>query len=257
MSKNKINEDINQPRLIGFLKSRNDSSESSKEVFQEPIQDIEVTQETGATIITRDSSTTDPNCCNSTVNTISKRKHPSSSPDTRSSPPTKTIRNCPTISFPKMSEIDNMEKRLHDSLTKSLTESLTTSLTASLQGAKDAKLQDAIESINNTVNRMMQCSSAMNHQAANMDQIKSQVSQIQEDYEKAKVSHDAVKSKVMYLEKKSLESNLVIRGISEEKFEKESVTLEKIYSVLVRVIVVDNDVERNLAVRRIGIRRCR
>ena len=253
MSKYKIKKDINQPRLIGFLKSRNDSIEANKDLLQDP--NPEIATEIGTTEIGRESDSTGQNCCNNISN--SKRKHPSSSPDTKTSPPLKSIRNCPTISAPRMSVIDNMEKRLHDSLTKSLTESLTTSLTASLQGANDAKLQDAINSMNNAVNRMMQCSTAMNLQAANMEQIKTQVNQIQEDCEKSKVSQDAVRSKVMYLERKSLESNLVIRGIAEEKFEKESVTLEKIYSVLVRAIVADNDIERKLAVRRIGIRRCR
>ena len=156
-----------------------------------------------------------------------------------------------------MSEIEDMEKRLHDSLTRSLTESLTTSLTASLQSTNDTKLQDAITRMNNAFNKMMQCSSSMNHKAANMDSIQAQVLKIQEDRDKAKADQDAIQSKVTLLERKSLEFNLVIRGIPEEKLEKEAVTLEKIYSDLVKAIVADNDIEQNLAVRRIGITRCK
>ena len=266
MSKYKIKEDINQPRLIGFLKNRNKSSNSNKETSQE-VSDSPTDKEL-EDLNCCNTLISDPNCCDkqdsnptyptTTVKAIlSERKHPSSSPDTRNSPPTKSIKNCPALSPVKMSEIDNMEKRLHDSLTKSLTASLTTSLTASLQTTNDVKLQDAIDSMNNAVNKMMQCSSSMNQHAMNIDRVQAQVTHMQEEYEKTRVSHDAVKSKVMFLEKKSLESNLVIRGISEEKFEKESVTLEKIYLVLVQTIAADNDIERNLAVRRIGIKRCR
>ena len=263
ISKYRIKEDINQPRLLGFLKSRNESSDSSKETFHEAADSI--TDREPKELKSCNTPTNDLNRCNtqvrnSTVNdktSLSKRKHPSSSPDTRNSPPTKSIRNCPTSLPAKMSEINNMEERLHDSLTKSLTASLTTSLTTSLQTANDVKLQDAIDSMNNAVNKMMQCSSSMNQHALNIDRVQAQVTHMQEEYEKSRASHDTVKSKVMLLEKKSLESNLVIRGISEERFEKESVTLEKVYSVLVRAIVADNDIERNLAVRRIGIKRCR
>ena len=154
-------------------------------------------------------------------------------------------------------EIESMEKRLHDSLTRSLTESLTTSLTASLQGAKDNDLQNAIASMNNAVTQMMQCSSAMNLHVSNLDRVQTEVIKIQETHEEMRVKQDSMKSKVTYLEKKSLESSLVIRGIPEEKFEKESTTLNKIYGELLNVIVADNESERELAVRRIGIKRCK
>ena len=140
---------------------------------------------------------------------------------------------------------------------KSLTESLTTSLTASLQGAKDKDLQNAIASMNNAVTQMMQCSSAMNLHASNLDRVQTEVSKIQETQDEMRVNQDTMKSKVTYLEKKSLESNLVIRGLPEEKYEKESVTLNKVYGELAKVIVADNDAERELAVRRIGIKRCK
>ena len=59
------------------------------------------------------------------------------------------------------------------------------------------------------------------------------------------------------MEERSLDSNLIIKGIPESKWEKEHEVKTKIYDELSKTIVANSEQERQQIVRRIGIKQCK
>ena len=114
MSKYKIKEDANQPRLLGYLKSRNTSTDNSELGTTLSDPDPDNSLETSTV-----NKPTELKSCNALVTQIcdrsQKRKHPSSSPDCKTSPPSKSSKNSPIKPVDKVkmtdTEIDNMEKK--------------------------------------------------------------------------------------------------------------------------------------------------
>ena len=64
-------------------------------------------------------------------------------------------------------------------------------------------------------------------------------------------------SKITAIENKSLENNLIIKGITDEKWEKEASAVSKVYQEISATIEAENEEERMTAIKQMGLRRCR
>ena len=66
-----------------------------------------------------------------------------------------------------------------------------------------------------------------------------------------------IEAKLLSIENRTLENWLVIRGLSEGEYEKQSETRKKIRGALVSLISGENDTEKEQAVKILEIHRCR
>ena len=237
MSNRKLKPDVNQLPLTKYVKSNNNTN-----------------------ILTHENqSFTSAGVPDSSPTTAKKRKNPceSASLQDRISPPTKKI------STAIMSEEDynKMEQKLHTNLSASLTTSLTETLTENLKGSMqtmiDKSLTTAISTMNSATKQMLESSTAMNNQSAVIKELKEENMILNQKLFKLETAHNKLATKVNALESNALENNLIIKGVFDEKWEKETVILNKIYPEIAATIEADSMEERMSSIRKIGIRRCK
>ena len=192
-----------------------------------------------------------------------KRKNPceGSSPKDKISPPYKKVN--PEEKLFNMTEDDftKMENKLSTNLTASLTTSLSASLSASLKEDMkdmiDSSLAGAIQTMNNASAQMTESSNAMNNQNVVIKELKEENKQLNRRLFQLETAHKKLTSKMNVIENRTLENNLVFRGIVDEKWEKESTVVSKIHQEIGLTIEADTEEEREEATKKIGIRRCR
>ena len=242
MSK-KLKPDVNQLPLTKYVKTNNNTNILTHEI-QQP-----------SPISTPDSNTTQDN----PPNIAKKRKNPceSTSPQEKISPPNKKI----STAIMSEEEYNKMEQKLHTNLTASLTNSLTETLTENLKGSMqimiDNSLATAIDTMNNASKQMLESSTAMTSQSMVIKELKEENKILNRKLFKLESAHNKLTTKVNAMENNALENNLIIKGIFDEKWEKETVILNKIYPEIAATIEADSNEERMNCVRRIGIRRCK
>ena len=191
-----------------------------------------------------------------------KRKNPREgiSPNDKISPPCKKVN--PEDKLFNMMEEDftRMENKLSTnlaSLSTSLSASLSASLKEDMKDMIDSSLAGAIASMNNASARMTERSNAMNKQNVVIKELQEENKQLNRRLFKLETANKKLTTKISAIENRSLENNIVFRGISDEKWEKEVSSVNKVYEEIGLMIVADSDEERQEATKRIGIRRCR
>ena len=192
-----------------------------------------------------------------------KRKNPCEgiSPNDKVSPPYKKVN--PEDKLFNMTEEDftRMENKLSTNLTASLSTSLSASLSASLKEDMkemiDSSLAGAIATMNDASARMTESSNAMNKQNVVIKELQEENKQLNRRLFKLETANKKLTNKMSAIESRSLENNIVFRGISDEKWEKEASSVNKVYGEIGLTIAADNEEERQEATKRIGIRRCR
>ena len=154
-----------------------------------------------------------------------------------------------------------MEQKLHTnlsaSLTTSLTETLTENLKDSMQTMIDNSLATAINTMNSASKQMMESSTAMTTQSIVIKELKEENRILNRKLYKLETAHNKLATKVNAMGNNALENNLIIKGVFDEKWEKETVILNKIYPEIASAIEADSTEERMNSVRKIGIRRCK
>ena len=199
-----------------------------------------------------------------------KRKNPceGTSPKEKISPPYKKINPNEDLKGPiSMSEEEykKMENNLHTKLTASLTTSLTESLSSSLKDSLkddmknmiDSSLAGAIESMNNASARMTESSNLMNRHGLVITELQEENKKLNRRLFNLETTNKKLTSKITAIENRSLETNLIIKGIEDEKWEKEGSSVAKVYQEIAATIEADNQEERMTAIKKMGIRRCR
>ena len=206
MSNKRLKPEANQLPLTKYVKANNNNNI----VAQDEVEKI----------IVQDPSVSPNNMCK-------KRKNPckSNSPTEKISPPNKKATTT-TTSIMSEEEYNKMESKLHTnlstSLTTSLTESLTESLKESMQGMIDASLAGAIETMNNASAKMIESSTAMKNESIVVRELKEENQILNKKLFKLETAHNKLASKVSAIENRSLENNLIIKGIYDEKWGKGS-----------------------------------
>ena len=244
MSK-KLKPDVNQLPLTKYVKTNNNTNIVTHEV-QSPLFPSPTVSEPNPSL-------------DNSPNTAKKRKNPceSASPQDKISPPNKKI----SVAIMSEEEYNKMEQKLHTnlsaSLTTSLTEMLTENLKGSMQGMIDNSLATAIATMNNASKKMLDSSTAMTNQSVVIRELKEENRILNRKLYQLETAHNKLATKVNAIESNALENNLIIKGVFDEKWEKETVILNKIYPEIASTIEADSNEERMNSVRRIGIRRCK
>ena len=215
----------------------------------------------------------------SPVESAKKRKK-SSSDLTGISPPTKKIdtdentppmekkENAnPTSSTPTSdkvckhldSQLSDMEKRLETSLTANLSASITASVTAGLKGLIDSSLKEALETMSNRVNEIIDEHPTVVQHGEQLDSLETENLILKSKVSKMEGEATNLKKRLETIESRALENNLIIRGVEEDEWEKESTTRSKIYSELIPLITCEskNPKKQLLEAKKLEIRNCK
>ena len=250
MSNKKLKPDVNQLPLTKFVKSH-----ANLEIKQSENEDEDIT-------------TKELNVATEEISS-KKRKNPceGTSPKDKISPPHKKINPNEDPNTFNMSEEEykKMENNLHTKLTASLTTSLSESLSKSLKDSLkedmknmiDSSLAGAIESMNNASARMTESSNLMSKQGEAISELQEENKKLNRRLFNLETTNKKLTSKITAIENRSLENNLIIKGIADEKWEKEGTSVAKVYREISATIEADDQEKRMTAIKTMGIRRCR
>ena len=135
-------------------------------------------------------------------------------------------------------QFSDMEKRLEASLSTSLSASITASVTAGLKGLISSSLKEALDTMSRKVDEAIEEHPKIIHHSEQIDSLetenlllKSKVTRME-----GEVSH--FKKKLASIESRALANNIIIRGIPEDEWEKESTTRHKVSAELKKLTTV-------------------
>ena len=161
-------------------------------------------------------------------------------------PPTDKTEACKMPTSDKVckhldTQLSDMEKRLETSLTASLSASITASVTAGLKGLIDSSLKEAMETMSNKINEVIDEHPTVVQHGEQLDSLETKNLILKSKVSKMEGEASHLKKRLETIESRALENNLIVRGLNEEEWEKESTTRNKIYSELIPLITCDSD----------------
>ena len=142
-----------------------------------------------------------------------------------------------------MAELKQMEERLHASLTSSLTTSLTTNLREELKDIVSDSIKGAVDTLNRAASRFDDCSGAIQKHDDEIKGLKEENDKLLQKVTVLETEQGLLKSKLNAIERKMLESCLVFKGIPDSDWEKESVTTQKLYMELSKIVDGETEAE--------------
>ena len=156
-------------------------------------------------------------------------------------------------------QLSDMEKRLETSLTASLSASITASVTAGLKGLIDSSLKEALETMCNKVNEVIDQHPTVVQHGEHLDSLETENLILISKVLKMEGEASHLKKRLDTIESRALENNLIIRGLNEDEWEKESTTCNKIYSELIPLITCnsENPQKQLREAKKLEIRSCR
>ena len=104
---------------------------------------------------------------------------------------------------------------------------------------------------------MEECSTNMINKGKEISSLVEENMKLNIKVSQLELEHDKLNQKLKQMEQRSLDSNLIIKGIPESKWEKEHEVKSKVYNELSKTIVANNEQERQQIVRKIGIKQCK
>ena len=107
--------------------------------------------------------------------------------------------------------------------------------------------------MHSAADKMVECSKSMTSQAELIKLKQDNIKLIQKVHILEK-EQDRLKEKLLENENHSLESCLISKGITDEKWEKELVMIDKVYHAIVRMVVTENNTERQKSVQNMAIK---
>ena len=156
-------------------------------------------------------------------------------------------------------QLSDMERRLEASLTTSLSASITASMTAGLKGIIDSSLKEALETMSNKVNEIIDEHPTVVQHGEQLDSLETENLILKSKVSKMEGEATHLKKRLENIESRALENNLIIRGLDEDDWEKESTTRNKIYSELIPLITCDseNPSKQLREAKKLEIRNCK
>ena len=137
--------------------------------------------------------------------------------------------------------ISDMEKRLEESLSASLSASITASVTAGLKGLIDTSLKEALETMSNRVNEVIDEHPTIVHHGEQIDSLETENLILKLKVTKMEGETSTMKRQLANIETRALANNLIIRGIPEDEHEREATTRNKIYVELIPLITCEEE----------------
>ena len=156
-----------------------------------------------------------------------------------------------------MTELKQMEERLHTSLTTSLTMSLTSNLKEELKGIVSESIKGAVDTLNRAASRFEDCSGALQKHDEEIKGLKEENDKLLQKVTVLETEHGLLKSKLSAIEHKTLKCCLVFKGIPDTDWEKEMVTIQKLYRELSRTVDGETEAERISGAKNMLIKRCK
>ena len=193
--------------------------------------------------VTTDSTTDNGN--NKRKNTSPEEGQPTKRTNTQDSP------------ICSMTDMKQMEERLHTSLTNSLMTSLTSSLREELKGIVSDSIKGAVDTLNRTASRFDDCSGALQKHDEEIKGLKEENDKLLQKVTVLETEQGLLKSKLSAIERKTLECCLIFKGIPDTDWEKESLTLQKLYKELSRIVDGETEAERLSGAKNMLVKRCK
>ena len=119
-----------------------------------------------------------------------------------------------------MSELKQMEERLHTSLTTSLTTSITSNLKEELKGIISESIQGAVDTLNRAASKFEECSVTLNKHDEEIKGLKEENDKLLQKVTVLETEQDLLKSKLCAIERKTLECCLIFKGINDTDWER-------------------------------------
>ena len=210
-----------------------------------------------------------------------KRKSTSMEPSNRTSPPAKKmdvekedlmndskpqdrsaqVKGTPTsdkVCKHLDTQLNEMEKRLETSLTASLSASITANVTAGLKDLIDSSLKNALETMKKSVDEAIEENPTVKMHGEQIDSLETENIILKNKVNKIEGENKQIKQRLTNIECKSLQHNLLFRGVPEEQWEKETTTRHKVYVELINLISAEDTPEAKLKMaKKLEIRSCK
>ena len=125
-------------------------------------------------------------------------------------------------------QLSDMEKRLETSLSTSLSASITASVTAGLKGLISSSLKEALDTMSKKVNEAIEEHPKIIQHSEQIDSLETENLLLKNKVTKMEGEASHFKKKLASIESRALANNIIIRGIPEDEWEKESTTRHKV-----------------------------
>ena len=156
------------------------------------------------------------------------------------------------------SQLNEMEKCLETSLTASLSASITANVTAGLKDLIDNSLKNALETMKKSVDEAIEENPTVKMHGEQIDSLETENIILKNKVHKIEGENKQIKQRLTNIECRSLQQNLIFRGISEEQWEKETTTRHKVYVELINLISAEETPEAKLKMaKKLEIRSCK
>ena len=129
--------------------------------------------------------------------------------------------------------------------------------TALLKSIIDKSVNKAIEKVTASVNKIIEANPVIQTHSIAISELKKDSVTTQSSINKLNKEQEDLKAKLISIENQTFENCLVIRGLPESEYEKESETHKKIKDALKSLISSNKDKEAEQTVKNIEIRRCK
>ena len=125
-------------------------------------------------------------------------------------------------------QFSDMEKRLETSLSTSLSASTMASVTAGLKGLISSSLREALDTMSKKVNEVIEEHPKIIQHSEQIDSLETENLLLKNKVIKMEGEASHFKKKLASIESRALANNIIIRGIPEDRWEKESTTRHKV-----------------------------
>ena len=150
-----------------------------------------------------------------------------------------------------------MEKRLETALTASLSESITRNVTAGLKNIIDSSLKEALDTMSKNVDKAIEENPTVIQHGEQIDSLETENMILRTKVRAMEGNQNVITKKLQDMERKSLQNNLIFKGIQEEEWEKESTSKQKIYKELSKIMTGTTESLKMKAAKKLYIRCCK
>ena len=201
---------------------------------------------------------------------VKKRKKPSMDSPQQDTPPTKKQEMDPNENAGQSSanldqntykhidtKLTDMEKRLETALTASLSESITKNVTAGLKDIIDSSLKEALDTMSKNVDKAIEENPTVVQHGEQIDSLETENMMLKSKVRKMEGNQKEMTKKLNEIERKSLQNNLIFKGIQEDEWEKENISRTKIQKELAKITPGTSETTKLKAARKMQIRCCK
>ena len=135
--------------------------------------------------------------------------------------------------------------------------SLMTNFKEELKGIVSESIKGAVHTLNRAASRFEDCSGALQKHDEEIKGLKEENDKLLQNVTVLETEHGLLKSKLSAIERKTLECCLIFKGIPDSDWEKESVTMQKLYRESSRTVDGGMETECLSGAKNMLIKRCK